>query len=241
MSEMRIPAHWPPRWPDITDAVVRAAIASVPRHLFVPAEYRGRAYEDMPLPIGHGQTISQPYIVALMTQALRLIPTSRVLEIGTGCGYQAAILAHITPHVWSIEALPDLAEAARARLPGLGYRVAVQAGDGRLGWPEQAPFDGIIVTAAAADVPPALAAQLAENGRLIIPVGKSLWDQCLWLIERVGGRLRRELLAEVRFVPLVATTSRNQPEDPTLADVRRELNMLFGPCSEQWSDHQEPV
>ena len=105
---------------------VRAAIAAVPRHLFVPPEHRDQAYEDMPLPIGHGQTISQPYIVALMTQALRLTPASRVLEIGTGSGYQAAILAHITPHVWSIEALPDLAEAARERLHGLGYPVAGQ-------------------------------------------------------------------------------------------------------------------
>ena len=112
MSEMKIPAHWPPHWPDITDAAVRAAMAAVPRHLFVPPEHRNQAYEDMPLPIGRGQTISQPYIVALMTQALRLTPASRVLEIGTGSGYQAAILAHITRHVWSIETLPDLAEAA---------------------------------------------------------------------------------------------------------------------------------
>jgi len=236
MSEMRIPAYWPPHWPDITDAVVRAAIAAVPRHLFVPAEHRNQAYEDMPLPIGRGQTISQPYIVALMTQALCLTPTSRVLEIGTGSGYQAAILAYITPHVWSIEALPDLAEAARARLHDLGCRVTVQVGDGRLGWPEHAPYDGIIVTAAATDVPPALAAQLAENGRLVIPVGKSLWDQSLWLIERVRGCLRRQLLAEVRFVPLVATASRDQPEDPTLADVRRELSILFEPHSERWSN-----
>jgi len=227
MSEMKIPPHWPPHWPDITDAAVRGAIAAVPRHLFVPPEHRNQAYEDMPLPIGRGQTISQPYIVALMTQALRLTPASRVLEIGTGSGYQAAILAHITRHVWSIETLPDLAEAARARLHGLGYEVEVQVGDGRLGWPAQAPFDGIIVTAAATDVPPALAAQLAENGRLVIPVGKSLWDQSLWLIKRAGGRLRRELLAEVRFVPLVATTSRDQPEDPALADVRCELRDLF--------------
>jgi protein-L-isoaspartate(D-aspartate) O-methyltransferase len=240
MNEMKIPAHWPPQWPDITDTAVRAAIAAVPRHLFVPAEHRRQAYEDMPLPIGRGQTISQPYIVALMTQALRLTPASRVLEIGTGSGYQAAILAQITPHVRSIETLPDLAEGARARLYGLGYPVAVRVGDGRLGWPEQAPFDGIIVTAAATDVPPALAAQLGEYGRLVIPVGASLWDQCLWLIEKARGRLRRELLAEVRFVPLVATTSREQPEDPTLADVRRELSMLFEPHSKRWSDEREP-
>ena len=118
----------------------------------------------------------------------------------------------------------------------MGYAVEVQVGDGRLGWPEQAPFDGIIVTAAATDVPPALAAQLAENGRLIIPVGKSLWDQSLWLIERTRGRLRRELLAEVRFVPLVGTTSRDQPEDQALTEVRRELRMLFEPRSERWTN-----
>jgi protein-L-isoaspartate(D-aspartate) O-methyltransferase len=134
--------------------------------------------------------------------------------------------------VWSIETLPNLAEAARARLHGLGYEVEVQVGDGRLGWPEQAPFDGIIVTAAATDVPPALAAQLGENGRLVVPVGKSLWDQSLWLIERARGRLRRELLAEVRFVPLVATASRDQPEDPALDDVRRELHEMFEPRSD---------
>jgi protein-L-isoaspartate(D-aspartate) O-methyltransferase len=228
MSEEKQPAGWPPRWPDISDRAVLAAMAAVPRHLFVPPQHREMAYEDAPLPIGRGQTISQPYIVALMTQALRLTPASRVLEVGTGSGYQAAILAHITPHVWSIETLPELAETARARLHGLGYPVQVRLGDGRLGWPEQAPFDGIIVTAAAPDVPPALAAQLADGGRLVIPVGESTWDQLLWLIEKVGGRLRRELLAEVRFVPLVATASRTQETDPALADVRRELGALFG-------------
>ena len=114
-------------------------------------------------------------------------------------------------------------------------RLQVQVGDGRLGWPEHAPYDGIIVTAAATDVPPALAGQLAEGGRLVIPVGASSWDQSLWLIEKIRGHLRRELLAEVRFVPLVATTSRNQPEDPALADVRRELSMLFGPHSDRKS------
>jgi len=228
MSEPKHGDIWPPRWPDIRDRAVLAAVAAVPRHLFVPPQHRELAYEDAPLPIGRGQTISQPYIVALMTQALRLTPASRVLEVGTGSGYQAAILAHITPHVWSIETLPELAETARERLHGLGYPVQVWLGDGRLGWPEQAPFDGIIVTAAAPDVPPALAAQLADDGRLVIPVGASAWDQLLWLIEKVGGRLRRELLAEVRFVPLVATASATQEENPALADVRRELQALFG-------------
>ena len=229
MSERNSPAHWPWHWLDITDRVVLAAMAAVPRHLFVPPSYRGQAYEDIPLPIGHGQTISQPYIVALMTQALRLTPTSRVLEVGTGSGYQAAILAQITPHVWSIEIVPELAAAAREHLHGLGYRVEVRCRDGRLGWPEHAPYDGIIVTAASPDVPPALAAQLGEGGRLVIPIGENTWDQILWLIEKVNGRLRRELLADVRFVPLVASTLGGEEDDPALEAVRRELHALFEP------------
>ncbi|MEJ5198543.1 MAG: protein-L-isoaspartate(D-aspartate) O-methyltransferase [Anaerolineae bacterium] len=229
MNEQSRASDWLSRWPDITDHAVRMAMLKVPRHLFVPAQYRDRAYDDAPLPIGHGQTISQPYIVALMTQALRLTPTSRVLEIGTGSGYQAAILAQITPHVWSVETVPELAESARQRLQGLGYPVQIKVGDGRLGWPEHAPYDAIIVTAAATDVPPALAAQLAEGGRMVIPVGETSWDQTLWLIHKEHGHFRREFLAEVRFVPLVATTSRPQEEaDPALAAVRRELEALFG-------------
>jgi protein-L-isoaspartate(D-aspartate) O-methyltransferase len=228
MSEPKPPVGWPPHWPDITDRAVLAAMAAVPRHLFVPPQYRDRAYDDAPLPIGRGQTISQPYIVALMTQALRLTSASRVLEIGTGSGYQAAILSQITPLVWSIETLAELGEAARERLHELGYPAEVKIGDGRLGWPEHAPYDSIIVTAAAPDVPPALVTQLADGGRLVIPVGETPWDQILWLIHREQGRLRRELLAEVRFVPLVATAPQTQEESPALADVRRELQELFG-------------
>lgn len=228
MEEQKPPAIWPPPWPDITDRAVLAAVAAVPRHRFVPPAFQAQAYDDAPLPIGYGQTISQPYIVALMTQALRLTPSNRVLEVGTGSGYQAAILAHITPHVWSIETLPELAGAARERLRGLGYRVEVREGDGRLGWPEHAPYDGIIVTAAAADVPPALVVQLAEGGRLVIPVGETPWDQLLWLIHKTGGRLRRELLAEVRFVPLVAAAPPGPEDDPALAQAQRELAELFG-------------
>jgi protein-L-isoaspartate(D-aspartate) O-methyltransferase len=220
---------WPPPWPDITDRAVLAAIAAVPRHLFVPAQYQAQAYDDAPLPIGLGQTISQPYIVALMTQALHLTPTSRVLEIGTGSGYQSAVLASITPHVWSVETLAELAGAARERLHGLGYPVEVEAGDGRLGWPEHAPYDGIIVTAAAPDVPPALVAQLTDTGRLVIPVGETAWNQTLWLIKKTAGRLAREFLCEVRFVPLVTTASHStEMEDPALADIRSQLRAMFG-------------
>jgi protein-L-isoaspartate(D-aspartate) O-methyltransferase len=224
------PPGWPPYWPDIDDPRVLAAMAAVPRRAFVPPQYRSDAYEDAPLPIGQGQTISQPYIVALMTQALGLTPTSRVLEIGCGSGYQAAILAHITPHVWSVETLSELGQAAQRRLAGLGYGVQVRIGDGRLGWLEHAPYDGIIVTAAAADVPPALVAQLAEGGRLVIPVGANAWDQTLWLIRKLDGKLRRELLAEVRFVPLVGSpaTAAAEAGDATLAGIRRELEELFG-------------
>jgi protein-L-isoaspartate(D-aspartate) O-methyltransferase len=220
---------WPPPWPDITDRAVLAAIAAVPRHRFVPPQHQERAYDDAPLPIGLGQTISQPYIVALMTQALRLSPTSRVLEIGTGSGYQSAVLASITPTVWSVETLAELAGAARERLHGLGYPVEVTSGDGRLGWPEHAPYDGIIVTAAAPDVPPALVAQLTDGGRLVIPVGETTWNQTLWLIRKTAGRLAREFLCEVRFVPLIATATRSvEAEDPALADIQRQLRALFG-------------
>jgi protein-L-isoaspartate(D-aspartate) O-methyltransferase len=152
-----------------------------------------------------------------------------VLEIGTGSGYQAAILAAITPHVWSIETLPELAQAAQERLHALNYPVQVKTGDGRLGWPEHAPYDGIIVTAAAPDVPPALIAQLADSGRLVIPTGETLWDQTLWLLVKSGGKLRCEYLAEVRFVPLVASVVSRTAEstDPALAEIRRELNEIF--------------
>jgi protein-L-isoaspartate(D-aspartate) O-methyltransferase len=202
-------------------------MATVPRHLFVPREYEDQAYDDAPLPIGLNQTISQPFIVALMTQALELTGDSRVLEIGTGSGYQAAVLATITPHVWSVEALPILADSARERLARLGYRAEVKTGDGRLGWPESAPYDAIIVTAAPASVPPALVRQLAPRGRLVVPVGANQWDQWLWLIRKdAAGRLSAKRLGEVRFVPLV---SRSEPSDADagLAAISAELERLL--------------
>lgn len=218
------PNTWPPHWPDITDPAVRAALAAVPRHLFVPPAHREAAYEDIALPIDQGQTISQPYIVALMTQALGLTPESRVLEIGTGSGYQTAILAQITPHVWSVETLPELAQAAAERLRGLGYQAPIRVGDGWQGWPEHAPYDGIIVTAAATEAPPALVAQLKTGGRLVIPVGESRWDQVLWLITRLsGGQLDAQPLADVRFVPLVPSA----PSDPALDAIRQELRRVL--------------
>jgi protein-L-isoaspartate(D-aspartate) O-methyltransferase len=219
-------SNWPPRWPEITDPLVLDAMATVPRHLFVPPDYQDQAYEDAPLPIGFHQTISQPFIVAIMTQALRLNHESRVLEVGTGSGYQAAVLAHIARHVWSIEALPILADAARERLARLGYAVTVKAGDGRLAWPEHAPYDAIVVTAAPAETPPALVQQLAPGGRLVIPLGESQWDQVLWRIEKdQDDRLAAERLGEVRFVPLIRSAPA-RPEDAEQVAIRKELQRL---------------
>jgi protein-L-isoaspartate(D-aspartate) O-methyltransferase len=214
---------WPPPWPDISDQAVIAALEAVPRHLFVPLEHRGQAYSDVPLPIGEDQTISQPYIVALMTQALRVTPHSRVLEIGTGSGYQAAVLAQITPYVYSVEARPGLGAAARNRLRALGCPVEVRIGDGCAGWPEHAPYDCVIVTAAAPEIPPALLDQLAHRGRMVIPIGRSAWNQVLWLLKRAPGRLQLRRLAEVRFVPLMGRLSPDPGEDAAAAARRLRL------------------
>ncbi len=189
---------------DIADSRVLAAMARVPRHEFVDPSLRRRAYDDSPLPIGHGQTISQPYIVALMTQLLELKGTERVLEVGTGSGYQAAVLAEGAAEVYSIEILEPLAREAAQRLKALGYaRVEVRAGDGYAGWPERAPFHGILVTAAADHVPPALLDQLAEGGRLVMPVGQTADVQRLILAVKRGGAIQTRTVADVRFVPLV--------------------------------------
>ena len=181
-----------------------AAMGKVPRHLFVPPVLAPRAYGDYPLPIGQGQTISQPYIVALMSQWAAVKPGDKVLEVGTGSGYQAAVLAELTDRVFSIEIKPELARSAAARLKELGYgRVRVKSGDGYLGWPEEAPFDAILVTAAAPKVPPALTAQLKEGGRLVIPLGEAGGDQTLVRLRKVRGELKEEERLPVRFVPLV--------------------------------------
>ncbi|HTU01987.1 MAG TPA: protein-L-isoaspartate(D-aspartate) O-methyltransferase [Candidatus Sulfotelmatobacter sp.] len=189
---------------DIRDPLVLRAMGRVPRHLFVPAALAALAYADRPLPIPDGQTISQPYVVALMTELLELRGGERVLEVGTGSGYQAAVLAEITPKVWSIEILPGLAASAAARLAALGYGgVQVRTGDGYRGWPEAAPFDAIVVTAAATHVPAPLVEQLAEGGRLVLPVGPEPGFQELLQGRKQGGRLHTRIVAPVRFVPLV--------------------------------------
>ncbi len=186
------------------DPRVMAVMGRVPRHEFVPADQRSNAYRNRPLPIGHGQTISQPYIVALMTDLLEPQPDHRVLEIGTGSGYQAAVLAELTGQVYSIEIIEELGEQAIERLARLGYHnVSVRLGDGYYGWEEHAPFDTIVVTAAASHVPPPLVEQLKPGGRMVIPVGSRFLTQQLVLIEKQqDGQLITQQLLPVRFVPL---------------------------------------
>ncbi len=205
---------------DITDPRVLVAMGTVPRQRFVPGALASRAYGDYPLPIGEGQTISQPYIVALMTQWAEVHPGDKVLEVGTGSGYQAAILAELSEHVFSIEVLPELARQAAARLKDLGYgRIRVRSGDGYQGWPEAAPFDAILVTAAAPRVPPALTAQLREGGRLVIPLGPPSGAQTLRRYRKVQGKLVEEASLAVRFVPLVRPPALKAPPgaDPPAA------------------------
>jgi protein-L-isoaspartate(D-aspartate) O-methyltransferase len=189
----------------VRDSTTLRAMRAVPRHEFVPAELAGSAYGDHPLPIGLGQTISQPYIVAYMTEALHPRPDMKVLEVGTGSGYQAAVLAEAGCEVYSIEISKDLASSATERLARLGYeRVRTRHGDGYEGWPAAAPFDGIIVTAAADRVPPPLLSQLKPGGRMVIPEGESDEVQRLTLIEKdAQGKVRTTELLPVRFVPLL--------------------------------------
>jgi protein-L-isoaspartate(D-aspartate) O-methyltransferase len=187
---------------DVTDPIVLQAMRRVPRHEFVSPEYLDQSYENHPLPIGYGQTISQPFIVAYMSENLELKPGDRVLEIGTGSGYQAAILADIGMQVYSIEIVPELAAEAEARLKRLGYDVQVRAGDGYYGWPEAAPFDAIIVTAAPDHVPQPLIEQLKPGGRLVIPIGPVGAIQTLWqfTVEDDDQLIARNL-GDVQFVP----------------------------------------
>jgi len=187
----------------IRDRRVLEAMEKVPRHEFVPVEYRAFAYEDSPLPIGEGQTISQPYIVALMTECLNLGGEEKVLEVGTGSGYQAAILSELAKEVYTIEIVEPLAERAEELLKNLGYRnVKVKCGDGYMGWEEYAPFDGIIVTCAPEHIPQPLIDQLAEGGRMVIPVGEVHFPQVLKLIEKREGKATVRNVVPVRFVPM---------------------------------------
>lgn len=186
---------------EIHDERVLAAMRRIPRHRFVPESQRALAYEDRPLPIGHSQTISQPFVVAYMTERLALTGSERVLEVGTGSGYQTAVLAELAREVWSIEIVPELANGARELLRTLGYvKVQVRAGDGYQGWPEAAPFDAILVAAAPDHVPQPLLDQLAPGGRMILPVGDD--QQSLLLVRRTPEGFRREEVLPVRFVPM---------------------------------------
>ena len=187
----------------IEDRLVLDAMKKVPRHVFVPESYYDAAYSDRPLPIGLGQTISQPYMVAIMTETMKLKGREKVLEVGTGSGYQTAILAEIADHVVSLERLPELAGAARERLRQLGYaNVEIHVGDGSAGYPERAPYDAIIVTAGAPEIPGVLLEQLSDGGRLVIPVGNS-FQQTLTRITLAGGERKTERLEGCVFVPLI--------------------------------------
>ena len=191
----------------IADDAVLAAIRAVPRHRFVPAELAPNAYDDRPLPIGYSQTISQPYVVAFMTEAAALRPDSRVLEIGTGSGYQAAVLAEIANRVYTIEIVPELAERSGALLGELGYdNIETRAGDGYRGWPDAAPFDAIVVTAAPDHVPPALVEQLAVGARLVIPVGNFFQD--ILIVTKTDTGTTTESVLPVRFVPMTGEAQR---------------------------------
>lgn len=187
------------RDPRVLDALLR-----VPRELFLPEEVRVEAHEDRPVPIGFGQTISQPYIVGYMTEALRLVPGNRVLEIGAGSGYQTAVLAELAAEVYSVELIPELAARARDTLARLGYtNVHVRAGDGYDGWPEEAPFDRILAAAAALTVPAALVEQLGEGGVMVIPIGATTFDQELRVMQKSGDSMSTVATLPVRFVPMV--------------------------------------
>jgi len=192
----------------IVDPRVLAAMRRVPRHAFVPARLQSQAYADHPVPIGCGQTISQPFIVALMTQMLELLPVHRVLEVGTGCGYQAAVLARLAGEVFSIERCPELAAQAMDRLAEFAPRVWLRQGDGWKGWPEHAPYDRILVTCAPDEVPPALIEQLADPGMMVLPVGPPHGVQQLMRVIKQDGQLDCEMHDPVCFVPMVRGESR---------------------------------
>lgn len=188
----------------VVDRRVLDAMARVPREIFVPERARGEAFEDRPVPIGHGVTISQPYIVGYMTEALKVDPSHRVLEIGTGCGYQTAVLAELAAHVYSIEVIPELAARARATLDGLGYtNVSIRTGDGHQGWPDEAPFDRVLGAAAADEVPSDLVDQLVEGGIMVLPIERTPGWQELQVLHKRDGQMSTESTLPVRFVPMI--------------------------------------
>lgn len=195
----------------IMDKKVLSAMLKVPRHLLVHRSLRDQAYADYPLPIGEGQTISQPYVVALMTEALKLKSSDRVLEIGTGSGYQAAVLAEIVQEVYSIEIRQKLAERANSILKKLGYKnIKCKYGDGYFGWEKFAPFDAIIITAAANHIPPPLIKQLKDGGRLIIPLGSTTYYQTLTLVKKRADKVLLEQISSVRFVPMIGEVKKKR-------------------------------
>lgn len=195
----------------INDKRVLDVMEKIPRHLFVAEDMRNRAYADYPLPIGEGQTISQPYVVALMTEAVKLKKTDRVLEIGTGSGYQAAVLAEMVKEVYTLEIRKSLADTASKRLKDLGYRnVKVKYDDGYFGWEEYAPFDAIIITAAANHIPPPLIKQLKEGGRLILPLGSTVYYQTLTLATKRKGEIDIEQMGPVAFVPMIGEVEKKR-------------------------------
>ncbi len=195
----------------IKDKKVLEVMARLPRHLFVDRSLRSTAYADHPLPIGEGQAISQPYVVALMTEALKLKSSDRVLEIGTGSGYQATVLAEIVKEVYTVEIRKSLAETATQRLSNLGYKnVKVRLGDGYLGWEEYAPFDAIIITASVNHIPPPLINQIKEGGRLILPLGSTVYQQTLTLVTKEKGELNIEQMGPVVFVPMIGETEKKK-------------------------------
>lgn len=196
----------------IRDARVLGALQAVPRHLFVPERIRALAYVNHALPLAEGQTISQPYVVALMTELLQLKGDEKVLEIGTGSGYQAAVLSHLAKHVYTIEIIPELARTAAERLEGLGYEnITVKLGDGFYGWEEKAPFDSIMLTAAAPSIPERLWQQLAEGGTLVLPLGPQGQTQQLVRVIKRGGKPHMERITGVLFVPMTGTIQANPP------------------------------
>lgn len=215
---------WVHDWPEITDIRVRAAFARAPRSAFVPEQVRQWSDQDAPLPIGEAQTISQPFVVALMTQALNLQPGEKTLEVGTGSGYQTAILCELTDqtdtpsghNVYSMERFASLSQRAGNALAALGYKPHLAVGDGAAGWPDLAPFAAIMVTAAPAYLPRPLWDQLDEGGRMVIPIGTEADDQMLWRLHKVGGQMQAQRLGQVRFVPFIS---------PVLADIAMQVSI----------------